>query len=127
MSQRTDRLAGQIRAVLGDAMARQEIKDPRVRDAGIITFTNVRLSGDLRQSRAFFMVHGADEATLARVENGLNRAAPYLRHLLGQNLGTKVIPTLTFEIDRTFEQEAKIEALLREVKEKTGDPDKSGS
>ncbi len=126
MSQRTDRLAGEIRAVLGEALARQEIKDPRVQDAGLITFSHVRLSGDLRQARAFFTVHGADDAALKRVEAGLNRAAGYLRSKLGRNLGTKVVPSLTFEIDRVFEQEAKIDALLRDIT-KPGDPGKSGT
>ncbi len=115
MSQRTERLAGEIRAILGEALARQAIKDPRVQDAGIITFTHVRLSGDLRQARVFFTVHGADDPSLERVRQGLSHASGYLRSVLGQGMGTKVIPALIFEIDHAFEQEAKIESLLREI------------
>ena len=33
--------------ILGEALARDEIKDPRVRGAGLITVTHVRVSGDL--------------------------------------------------------------------------------
>ncbi len=127
MSQRTERLAGEIRAVLGEALARGGIKDPRVQDAGIITFTHVRLTGDLRQARAFFTVHGADESAMERVRQGLTRAGGYLRHMLGQRLGTKVTPSLTFEIDRVFEQEAKIDALLRQVAEAPEAPEAPGS
>src|SRR4029079_14970237 len=67
MSQRTERIAGEVRAVVGEVLARQEIKDPRVRGAGLITVTHVRMSGDLRQARALFTVHGAGEAELERV------------------------------------------------------------
>ena len=44
---------------LGEVLARDEIKDPRVRGAGLITVTHVRVSGDLRHARALFTVHGA--------------------------------------------------------------------
>jgi ribosome-binding factor A len=106
-------------------LVRQEIKDPRVRDAGLITFTHVRLTGDLRQARVFFTAHGADQPALERVRAGLDRASGFLRHVLGDKLGTKVVPSLTFEIDQVFDQEAKIEAILREVTGR-GEPDKSG-
>ena len=47
MSQRLERVAGEVRAVLGEVLARDEIKDPRVRGVGLITVTHVRVSGDL--------------------------------------------------------------------------------
>ncbi len=115
MSQRTERVAGEIRELLGDVIVRQEIKDPRVRGAGIITFTYVRLTGDLRQARAFFTVHGMDDESLARVRQGLESAAGFLRRRIGEQLRLKSTPALTFEVDRVFEQEARIDALLREV------------
>lgn len=115
MNQRIERVQGEIREILGEVIVRGEIKDPRVREAGIITFTHVRVTGDLRQATALFMVHGADAAALARVREGLQSAAGFLRRRLGQRLQMRVIPTLTFEVDKVFEQEEKIEALLKEI------------
>jgi ribosome-binding factor A len=115
MTQRSERVAGEIRGVLGEIIVRQEIKDPRVRGAGIITFTHVRVSGDLRQAKAFFAVHGMDDEGLARVRQGLHSAAGFMRRRLGEQLRLKSTPALEFEVDRVFEQEARIEALLREV------------
>jgi ribosome-binding factor A len=120
MTQRTERVAGEIREVLGEIIVRQEIKDPRVRGAGIITFTHVRVSGDLRQAKAFFTVHGMDEESLARVRQGLHSAAGFMRRRIGEQLRLKSTPALEFEVDRVFEQEARIEALLREVGGDTG-------
>jgi ribosome-binding factor A len=120
MTQRTERVAGEVREVLGEIIVRQEIKDPRVRGAGIITFTHVRISGDLRQAKAFFTVHGMDDESLDRVRAGLYSASGYMRRRIGERLRLKSTPTLSFEVDRVFEQEAHIDALLREVGGQSG-------
>ena len=118
MSQRTERVAGEIREILGGMLVRGAIKDPRVRDAGLITITYVRISGDLRQARAFFTVHGADEAAAEKVRVGLQSAAGFMRRQVGERLRLKSTPGLDFEVDRLLEQEAHIEQLLREVAKK---------
>jgi ribosome-binding factor A len=115
MNQRVERVAAEIRETLAAALSRGEIKDPRVQQAGLITFTHVWISGDLREARARFIVHDADEDALERVRQGLTSAAGYFRRLVGRQLRLKVIPALSFEVDTVFDQEAKIDALLREV------------
>jgi len=110
-----ERISSEIREILGGAVVRGEIKDPRVRDAGLITITHVRVTGDLREAHASFIVHDADEEGLERARQGLTSAAGYLRRLIGQQLRLRVTPTLIFEIDRVFEQEAKVDRLLHEV------------
>jgi ribosome-binding factor A len=115
MSQRVERVAGEVRAIVGEIIARQEIKDPRVRGSGLITVTHVRVTGDLRQACALFTVHGAGEAELERVRAGLEHASGYFRHAIGRRLRLKATPELTFEIDRVFEQATRVEALLREI------------
>jgi ribosome-binding factor A len=124
MNQRLERVSSEIREILGEAVVRGEIKDPRVSDAGLITITHVRVTGDLREAHAAFIVHDADEETLERALHGLNSAAGYLRRLVGQQLRLRVTPTLIFEIDRVFEQEAKIDRLLHEVAQERNPPKK---
>ncbi len=132
MKERPARLATEIRQILGDIVARQEIKDPRVQDAGLITITHVRITGDLRQATALFTVHGADGKALERVRQGLDHAGGYLRHRLGQELSVRTIPTVSFEVDDVFEKEARVDALLREVSSEApaaapaGDDDSEG-
>jgi ribosome-binding factor A len=126
VSQRTERVAGELRAIIGEVIARQEIKDPRVRGAGLITVTHVRLSGDLRQARVLFTVHNAGEAELARVRDGLDHAAGYFRQAIGRRLRMKVTPTLRFEIDRVFEQASRVENLLREIAPHPGEGETAG-
>jgi ribosome-binding factor A len=115
VSQRLERVAGEVRAVLGEVLARDEIKDPRVRGAGLITVTHVRVSGDLRHARALFTVHGLDDAALERVRAGLDHASGYFRQALSRRLRTKVSPAVTFEVDHVFEKAMRVETLLREI------------
>src|SRR3954465_9340736 len=114
MSQRVERVASEVRAVLGEALARDEIKDPRVRGAGLITVTHVRVSGDLRHAPALFTVHDLDAAGLERVRQGLNNASGYFRQAIARRLRMKVAPAVKFEVDTVFEQADRIEQLLRE-------------
>lgn len=114
MSQRIERVAGEVRAILGEVLARDEIKDPRVRGAGLITVTHVRVSGDLRHARALFTVHDADAAALERVRQGLDNASGYFRQAIARRLRMKVAPAVKFEVDKVFEQAALVEKLLRE-------------
>jgi len=114
MSQRLERVAGEVRAILGEVLARDEIKDPRVRGAGLITVTHVRVSGDLRHARALFTVHDADAATLERVRQGLDHASGYFRQAIARRLRMKVAPAVKFEVDKVFEQAERVEKILRE-------------
>ncbi len=115
MSQRVERVASEVRGVLGEVLARDEIEDPRVRGAGLITVTHVRVSGDLQHARASFTVHGLDDAALERVRTGLNHASGYFRQAISRRLRMKVAPAVTFVVDQVFEQAAHVEQLLREI------------
>jgi ribosome-binding factor A len=109
-----ERVASEVRGILGEVISRDEIKDPRVRGAGLITVTHVRVSGDLQHARALFIVHDLDAAAMERVRQGLNHASGYFRQAIGRRLRMKVAPAVTFEIDKVFEQAARVEALLRD-------------
>jgi ribosome-binding factor A len=116
LSQRVERVAGEVRAVLGEVLARDEIKDPRVRGAGgLITVTHVRVSGDLRHAWALFTVHDVEGAALERVRQGLDHASGYFRHAIARRLRMKVAPAVKFEIDKVFEQAERVEKLLRDA------------
>ncbi len=115
MSVRVERVSAEVRGVLGEVLSRDEIKDPRVRGAGLITVTHVRISGDLQHANALFTVHGLDAAALERVRQGLNHASGYFRQAIARRLRMRVAPAVKFEVDQVFEQAALVEKLLHEV------------
>ena len=109
-SQRQLRVGEVIRHALVEILARGEVRDPGL--AGVsVTVTEVRVSPDLRNATAFVLPlggTGTDEVLAA-----LRRAAPYLRHKVGEALTTRFLPSLNFEADTGFDEGARVDNLLR--------------
>lgn len=107
---RNAKLAEQIKVILAQTIERR-VKDPRL---GFVTVTEVRLSGDNREATAFYTVLGDDESR-AGTAAALESARGMLRTTVGQQLGLKFTPTLTFQLDGTPEAARHIEDLLAQV------------
>jgi ribosome-binding factor A len=74
----------------------------------------VRVSPDLRHATAFVApLGGADEL---QVLDALKRHARFLKGEVGHRLATKFIPDLHFQIDASFAEATRIDALLRSPK-----------
>ena len=117
---RPQRLGEQIRAEIS-ALLVSEVKDPRI---GFATVTDVRVTPDLCQAWVYISVLGSaeeQEQTLA----GFRAAHSYIRRELAHRLSLRRMPELAFELDRTAEQAARIEELLRQTKGESKPPDKS--
>lgn len=122
MKQRTERLSREIQSILGEILTRGEIKDPRVRNAGLLTVTRVRVTGDLREARVAFTAFGAAEPVLEKAREGLQSASPYLQRAIGQHLRTRNTPTLEFEIDHVLDEALRVDSILREVRAELATP-----
>lgn len=88
------------------------VSDPRV--AGI-TLTEVEVTSDTRFARVYFSLIGSD-ADIAQAQRGLESAAGFLRHELGQTLRTKRTPELVFVYDNSLERGERMARVLDEVK-----------
>jgi ribosome-binding factor A len=115
MKQRTERLGLEIQSIVAELLARGEVKDPRVRNAGLVTITRVQVTGDLRDARVAFTVYGAAGPELERVRAGLDAASGHLRRALGRRLRVRATPSLTFEIDHALDHAFHVDALLKEI------------
>jgi ribosome-binding factor A len=110
-SRRPEQVAGTIRQVIADALAR-EIRDPRV---GVVTVTGVQVTNDLSHARILVSVPG-DEAEKTRALQGLQSAAGFLRTRAARALTTRSVPELHFELDKGVEHAARIEELLESIR-----------
>lgn len=99
---RAERVAEMIRRDLS-GLIRHRVKDPRV---GMVTILDVEVSRDLAHAKVYFDT--LDEANASDVEDGLNKAAGFLRRELGLELKLRSTPSLTFIYDDT---EVKANAL----------------
>jgi ribosome-binding factor A len=110
-SHRAAKVADRIKVVVAQALENR-IKDPRL---GFITITDVRVTGDLQQASIFYTVLGDDEAR-ANTAKALESAKGVLRTEVGRELGTRIVPTLTFIVDALSESARNFEELLDQVK-----------
>ena len=90
-----------------------QARDPRL---GFVTVTDVEVTPDLREARVFVTVLG-DEAAARSSLAGLDSAAGYFQHELGQSLSLRYIPKLHFKLDTSLEQGLKIDNLLDSIKD----------
>ncbi len=110
---RTDRVGALLQAALSELVLRG-VKDPRI---GMVTFTGVKLSPDLKHATVYVSTLG-DDAAHARMLAGLASARPYLQSQAGRRLGLRFTPELRFEVDPAIAAAERVEQLLREVETK---------
>jgi ribosome-binding factor A len=97
MNRRAERLTSQIERELSTILHRK-VKDPRI---GFLTITRTEVSPDLSFARVYYTVYG-DEEDIRETRKALDRAGGYIRHELGQTLGTRLTPELRFEFDTKY-------------------------
>ena len=108
-TQRQLRAGEVIRHALVEILRREGLRDPALEGVSV-TVSEVQVSPDLKQARVFaYPLGGGDDSALIAA---LNRAAPFLRGLLGKKIEMKFTPALTFVADQTFGEAQKIEKLL---------------
>jgi ribosome-binding factor A len=112
---RSDRIGQQIKRELSEIIQRNEIKDDRL--GGLISITEVRVSGDLRNVKVYFSVYG-EEAQKVGTLAALEGAAGFLRGELCRRLGIRFAPELVFKLDDSLERGQRVTELLEKIKNK---------
>ncbi|MFC4067950.1 30S ribosome-binding factor RbfA [Actinoplanes subglobosus] len=90
----------------------REIKDPRL---GMVTITDARITGDLREATVFYTVLG-DVTEQASTAAALESAKGMLRSRVGHALALRHSPSLTFVLDNVQEHVKEIDDLLAEAR-----------
>ena len=110
-SPRVRKIADRIQVVVAEMLERR-IKDPRL---GFVTVTDVRVTGDTQQASIFYTVLGEDaerEGTAAALES----AKGLIRSEVAKQLGTRIVPTLTFIPDALPESARHLDEVLARAK-----------
>ena len=114
-SQRMLRVAELIRHAMADLLTRGTINDP-VLDGHVITVPRVKMSPDLKLASVYVMPLGGNDAS--DVIAALDRHKKYLRTEIAHRINLKFAPEIRFKIDDSFDNVAKIDALLNSDKVK---------
>ena len=112
MSKRTERVADLIRRELADILMNR-MRDPRL---GFVSITGAEVTGDLSHATVYLSSLDGAEGRV-QVVKVLSGAVPFLRRELAPRLGLREVPTLRFVYDESIERGARIEDLLRKIKD----------
>ncbi|MBI4533567.1 MAG: 30S ribosome-binding factor RbfA [Candidatus Melainabacteria bacterium] len=108
---RSLRVAQQIKRELAE-MLRRDLKDERI--SGIISITEVELTGDCRYARIFVSVYG-DDADKQGTMNALTDNTSYIRGELCRRLKLRFAPEVSFRPDDSLERGAKVSQILAKI------------
>ena len=112
-SQRQLRVGELIKQSLGQIFLRDEAKVPNI-DTKSITVTEVRMSPDLKNARAYVIPLGGKDSDKA--VNILTEFSPRIRKVLSKKVDMKFLPRVSFVSDKSFDYAEKIEKLIQENK-----------
>jgi ribosome-binding factor A len=111
-SQRMLRVGELVRHALADVLARGDAVVDPVLTGRIITVPEVRMSPDLKIATCYVMPLGG--ADIQPVLKALAAHQKVLRTEVGRRVELKSVPALRFMKDTSFEEGARIDALLRQ-------------
>ncbi|QFU14937.1 30S ribosome-binding factor RbfA [Microvirga thermotolerans] len=112
-SQRQQRVAELVRHALAEVLSRGDLQD-EVLTRNVITIPEVRMSPDLKLATAYVMpLGGKDEDAVLKA---LERNKKVLRQEVAHRVNLKFAPDLRFRRDESFDEAARIDALLRSEK-----------
>ena len=112
-SQRQLRVGELIKQSLGQIFLRDEAKVP-VLETKNITVTEVRMSADLKNARAYVIPLGGKNTEKA--VDILTEFSSSIRKALSKKVNMKFLPKVSFVSDKSFDYAEKIEKLIQENK-----------
>jgi len=112
-TQRQLRVGEMIKQSLGQIFLRDEAKVPVIETKNI-TVTEVRMSPDLKNARAYVIPLGGKDAE--KTVNILTEFSSRIRKALSKKVEMKFLPKVSFVSDKSFDYAEKIEKLIKQNK-----------
>jgi ribosome-binding factor A len=113
MKIRPERVAQLMRREVADILEKK-LRDPRV--TGLVSVTDVEVNHDLTLAKIYVSVLATEEQALKTL-SALQHAAPFVRHELAPRLGLREMPEVRFELDASIQRGARVEELLRRLRD----------
>ena len=109
---RADRVAQELQKEIAVILQR-EVKDPRI---GMVTVSDVEISRDLAYAKVFvtFLFDRDPDAVKAGLQ-GLEKATPYIRSLLGKAMRLRIVPELKFMYDQSLVEGMRMSNLVTQT------------
>lgn len=104
---RAERVSIQIQQAITELLSKK-IQDPRMEMA---TVSGVRMSPDLSLASVYITVFG-DKKRVRDALEGFQRSKGYIKKSIAPKLGLRIMPELRFIHDDSFDEAARLDALI---------------
>lgn len=111
-SRRVEKVSSLIKKEISQMLI-SGIKDDRV-GAGMVSITEVEISGDLQHARVFVSIYGTPDAKKETME-GLKACTPFVRKSLGQRISLRHTPEIRFVEDTSLEKGDNLINLINRI------------
>lgn len=111
---RVERVRSAVKEVLAAEVER--LRDPGL---GFITITDVTMTRDLRNAKAFYTVLG-EAVERAASRDALTRATKHLRATVAREVRLRYAPTLEFVEDQVPDRVARLDSIIQELHKDDG-------
>ena len=91
-----------------------ELKNAKV--TGLISVLKAKITPDFKYAKIFISI--LNSKNISRTMEGLQESSGFIRSQVAKKMNLRVTPELVFEIDDSLEYGAKIDSILKEIKEK---------
>ena len=113
MGLRREKLADQIRDILGQCFQAGAMNDPRLDG---VTVTRVSITSDLQLASIYFRLYDITDEAKKQALVGLESSKGFLRKKLATSLTIRRVPSLRFFYDDAQDKLDHIEQILRKIK-----------
>jgi ribosome-binding factor A len=107
---RAERIADHIKDQVSQLLS-FEVKDPAV---GLLTVTHVKMASDMGLAHVYYTLVG-DEMERRKTERALERATPFVRRRLAEDMNMRRAPDVRFHYDENVDRQERVATLLQEI------------
>ncbi|MBB64481.1 MAG: ribosome-binding factor A [Waddliaceae bacterium] len=113
-NRRTARLNSLLKEVISEVL-HKDVKNPMMSE--FVTVTRVEITNDLHYAKVYITVVGGDDEVKQSVLAACQSAAGFIAVHASKKVVMRYFPELTFRIDRSLDQQLRIEELVQKVRE----------
>ncbi len=117
VSVRTRKVASLLQKEIADII-RNDLRDPRLQKFLMVTVSGIDLAPDHRNATVFvsFMAQEKSEGDRKAALTALGTASGFIKKSLVKRMDIKVIPSLLFRYDTSFDYADKMSGILKSIK-----------
>ena len=109
---RLNRIDEEYRKELSTIIDR-ELKNPNI--TGMISVTKVKVTNDLKYAKVYVSI--LNPKSVENTMEGLKKSSGFIRTELAKRINLRNTPELIFEIDDSIEYGARIDSIIKDLKE----------